>query len=268
MIDDAYVYAILVDGVVRYIGKGSGAPLKRAREHARTARRLLRRRAAGQRTWERLFYNRLAKSLENGEEVREVCICDGLSHEEAFAREIVEITAAPKGQLWNSESGGLGGNRASDETRELLSIAGKRRAAQPGERQRLRQLALDRASDPACIATLSVQAKARWSDPELAERMKAGLDKGRKAPRSPERNKKRWAKPEAGQKHAAAMLRKWADPVFKAKQERLIKERTYSAQGKLSQAKMLAARWADPLAREKQSAASKAAWAERKAARA
>lgn len=85
---DAYVYAIIIDGITRYIGKGSGIPLKRASEHIRTAKRLLKRRAAGEKVWERHLYNRLAKAVESGAKIDLNIIAKALTHDAAFDREM------------------------------------------------------------------------------------------------------------------------------------------------------------------------------------
>src|SRR6516162_4318183 len=95
---EAYVYAIIVDGIVRYIGKGSG---NRKLAHMRLVRSIARRRAAGEHVRTSHFYNRLTKAWLEGAEIEEVVIVDGLTHGAAYAREIAEIAAAAQGQLWN-----------------------------------------------------------------------------------------------------------------------------------------------------------------------
>jgi hypothetical protein len=99
----AYVYAILVDGIVRYIGKGSG---DRMRYHLKIVRSIVRRRAAGEAVSTTKFYNRLAKSWRAGADIQMHVIADGLTDQEAFDREVVEIASA--NGLWNEAPGGHG----------------------------------------------------------------------------------------------------------------------------------------------------------------
>ena len=65
-----YVYAIYIDGVVRYIGKGSG---DRLRYHVIEANRINRRRARGANTdaTSTKFYRLLAKAIRRGAVVTE-----------------------------------------------------------------------------------------------------------------------------------------------------------------------------------------------------
>jgi hypothetical protein len=102
-----YVYAIVVDGIIRYIGKGSarGGKLSRFHDHMRAMRRLIRHRAEGlpvppQRGISTIA-SQLAHAWLDGAEISELIVADGLTDEEALAREAAEIEAAPKGQLWN-----------------------------------------------------------------------------------------------------------------------------------------------------------------------
>jgi hypothetical protein len=231
--DGAYVYALVVDGVERYIGKGSGVPLKRAKEHLLRARRLLRRRAAGEAAQGTRLQNKLAKALSDGSAIREVVIADALSHEEAFRREISEIAARPEGQLWNLDSGGLGAGRVGTETRLKQSAIGKARALDPEERaelkrrsslahtpafrERSRQRLIEKSRDPEYVDQLRAQQRQKWSDPEIAARMAAGLEKGRRTP-SPDRAAGKWAYPGAREHHSEAMKRRWADPEFRSRQ--------------------------------------------------
>jgi hypothetical protein len=186
----AYVYAITVDGVPRYIGKGSGIPMKRAQEHIRTAKRIIKRRQTGEVFWASRLYNKLARAISSGSEVRAVCIISNLTDEQAFDRERVEIEIAAPGQLWNLDGGGLGGKKISEAHRAKMSEAAKRRWARPGELDRLRAFA-NRAENiarlkatngelarrPEVRAKNSHAAKMRWRDPEKAARMKVGLGK-------------------------------------------------------------------------------------------
>lgn len=101
----AYVYAILVDGVVRYIGKGTG---QRMITHVRFAKQLNKRRSAGHVIKVSKFYNKLAKALLVQSKIEYNVIAKGISHSEAFDIEAIEIAKAAPEQLWNVLPGGFG----------------------------------------------------------------------------------------------------------------------------------------------------------------
>jgi hypothetical protein len=96
----AYVYAVLVDGIVRYIGKGSG---RRLRSHMKIVRSMARRRAAGETIVAGSpFYEDLCKAYLWGSGIEAVILKDCLLHEQAFRHEIAERGKYPASQLWNS----------------------------------------------------------------------------------------------------------------------------------------------------------------------
>jgi hypothetical protein len=96
----AYVYAILVDGIVRYVGKGSG---RRLRTHEKIVRGILRRRASGEfAPAPSNFYERLISAYQDGSEILPLILVDGLTHPEAFRLEIVARDLYPQTQLWNA----------------------------------------------------------------------------------------------------------------------------------------------------------------------
>jgi hypothetical protein len=99
----AYVYAIVVDGVIRYIGKGHG---NRTQFHFKMMRRIARRRAVGETVTTTHFYNRLTKAWLNGASIEVIKIAEGLTDAQAFEREIAEIAERPG--LWNKAPGGQG----------------------------------------------------------------------------------------------------------------------------------------------------------------
>jgi hypothetical protein len=101
----AYAYAISVDGVVRYIGKGKN---DRVKQHLRKARNILRRREAGEKVRASIFYNRLAKGLRGGARIKEEIIEKGMTEAAALKREVEIIASFPAGQLWNRNAGGSG----------------------------------------------------------------------------------------------------------------------------------------------------------------
>src|SRR5437660_9757486 len=77
-----YVYAIQVDGVVRYIGKGSNG---REHFHAIEARRINSRWARGANTngTTTNFYRKLAEAMRHGATITEEIMIDGLTDQDA-----------------------------------------------------------------------------------------------------------------------------------------------------------------------------------------
>lgn len=99
-----YVYAILVDKQVRYIGKGTS---DRSKFHEKRVRKILQERESGP-VKASFFYNRLAKAVRLGLSVQDEILIDGLEETDAFAAEIELIASYPEGQLWNTREGGNG----------------------------------------------------------------------------------------------------------------------------------------------------------------
>jgi hypothetical protein len=82
-----YVYAVYVDGVARYIGKGSNGHMN---FHVIEARRINSRRARGANT-DRTgtkFYRKLAEAMRHGAIITEKIIFDGLTNQGAYRIEI------------------------------------------------------------------------------------------------------------------------------------------------------------------------------------
>ena len=99
-----YVYAVRVDGVVRYIGKGSTG---REHFHAIEARRINSRRARGANTdgTTTNFYRKLAEAVRHGASITEEIMIDGLTDQEAYRIEkqkIEELHKQNRGLLWNT----------------------------------------------------------------------------------------------------------------------------------------------------------------------
>jgi hypothetical protein len=180
----AYVYAIVVDGVVRYIGKGSG---NRTRAHMRLVRSIARRRAVGETVKTSHFYNRLTKEWLAGAEIQEVILADGLTHEDAYLREIAEI-ARLQDQLWNLWAGGEGSSKGY--------------AKPPQQRQKIAKSNQQTWTDSKLLAEHSERCKLVWLRPEYREKCT-----GRK-----------WT-PEMRAALSAKRKAQWADPEFKAKME-------------------------------------------------
>jgi hypothetical protein len=181
----AYVYAIVVDDVIRYIGKGSGT---RARQHMRIVRSIARRRAAGETVRASYFYNRLTKAWRAGADIVEIVIADDLTHEQAYAREIAEIAAYPKEQLWNYWGGGEGSSKGYLKP--------------PEQRQKITDSNRKSWTDPSLVAQQSERMKVIWLRPEYREQLI-----GRK-----------WT-PEMRKALSDKRKAQWADPAFRVKMD-------------------------------------------------
>jgi hypothetical protein len=99
-----YVYTIHVNGILRYIGKGSN---QRMHYHVIEAERINRRRARGAKTDRTctMFYRNLAEALRNAERVVTQVLYSDLDNDEAYAVEkslIEDLHLRKRGQLWNS----------------------------------------------------------------------------------------------------------------------------------------------------------------------
>jgi hypothetical protein len=128
---DAYVYAIVVDGVTRYIGKGSGDRLV---YHMTIARRVLRTGSEGNpRGTTRLLYRELAAALARGAQVQLRKIREGLTSHEALSVERDVIASAKTDRLWNMRAGGAGGS-PSLAVRQQIAESVRKSWASPDRR--------------------------------------------------------------------------------------------------------------------------------------
>lgn len=105
MINNAYVYAIEVAGIIRYVGKGTG---KRAWAHVRHANNLIKK----QKISANNFYQQLTKAILSEASIDVQILKSNLSEEDAYYFEAVEISKTGLGQLWNTFSGGVGSTSA------------------------------------------------------------------------------------------------------------------------------------------------------------
>lgn len=206
----AYVYAIIVDGVVRYVGKGRGS---RSLSHVRTVERLAKRKTDRAPSGvQRRLYGRLLDAFECGAKLDTAIIADGMSDDAAYQREITEIASAPAGQLWNILEGGIGITSAGAKSRwddpeyrerraaavkemwnnnprlrEERGAAARKALAAPDVRKRIsegtkegltdevlhrrRQSQLIAAKRPEVILQKSVSTKKNWTNPEYRARV-------------------------------------------------------------------------------------------------
>lgn len=153
-----YLYHIIVDGVVRYVGKGSGY---RAQQHLTIARRLMRTRADGGKAKASYFHNKLAKAMKSGSLIQHQIVADQLSEDDAYGREMEAIASAPVGQLWNQKSGGSDGVVYGPEVRRKLSVAATRRYQDPNQREQAKRIAKEIASSEEVKAKRSAAARRR-----------------------------------------------------------------------------------------------------------
>lgn len=142
-----YVYEVIVDGDVRYVGKGRG---RRAARHVGIAAAVTRNdkhRYARSR-----FYKALGAAIEAGQSVEIQYAGTGLSSEQAFRQEMDRIATYGLENLWNSTPGGEG-----------ISS------------QVAQSIALERWSDPQKRKQQSIRLKDAYADPSIRERHKTAL---------------------------------------------------------------------------------------------
>jgi hypothetical protein len=288
----SYVYQLIVDDVVRYIGKGTG---RRVHNHFSIAATLNRRRAAGEKVKSTILYNRLAKALRTGRSVDHKIVADGPTSDQAYSLEIESISSIPSGQLWNVRPGGVGMDSetlrimwkdpeyrarrtkmsrdmwASDEHRKIMKMFW----SDPEQIKRQRETMLVRWADPIYRkkylkdrdtpeyrSRISKRSKENWQDDSIRSKMLAAL----KAKDTPERRAK-------ASKHQSKiweltdfrdkLLTAWSDQERRARQSEMAKslwssnpdrrKARFSEDGsREKQSAMVRAKWADPAYREKQ----------------
>jgi hypothetical protein len=169
----AYVYAIVVDGKRRYIGKGSG---KRHLTHMQMVRSIARRRAAGEVIETSRLYKELTKAWLAGRIIETVILFDGLSDEAALDLEEGLITEG-KG-LWNTfpfslpGPGGLAHRAATSSAsfRALQSVSGRRKWADAEYRQRTQEAMRKAAAAPEEKVRKSAATARTWTGPAREKR--------------------------------------------------------------------------------------------------
>ena len=160
----AYVYAIVVDGITRYIGKGSG---RRFQAHIKIVRSMARRRAADEMVVaESRFYEKLCKAFLSGCGIEAVILISDISHEQAFREEIAERKKYPASQLWNA---------GSCWDKPEYRAKQKARWADPDLRELHRRQTAQAARRPDFVAAHSRRLKSAWDDPEGRAKLLNGI---------------------------------------------------------------------------------------------
>jgi len=160
----AYVYAVLVDGVIRYVGKGSG---RRLHAHMKIVRSMARRRAAGEMVVaESPFYEKLCKAYLSGSDIEAAIVNGGLTHEQAFRDEIAERKKYPASQLWNA---------GSYWDKPEYRAKQKARWADPELRELHRKHTAEATQKPHVAELHSKRLKSAWNDTERRAALLAGI---------------------------------------------------------------------------------------------
>lgn len=171
-----YVYEVLVDGVVRYVGKGTKS---RRHHHRKIARQAARRIFDGLHLKGlRSFHKRLALALLAGSEITSRIVIDGLTSGAAYLMEIDMIAEQHKaGNLWNVTGGGDGFSveMLADPTGYWASLEA---AWKDPERRRLaKENAIARWQDATARENHSAILTEAYQNPEVKERHRAAIAK-------------------------------------------------------------------------------------------
>jgi hypothetical protein len=234
MADDCYVYVGEVDGVVRYIGRGRRGRMDR---HLREMRR--------PELSKRVLYRNLAAAVDGGAEVKFYKIAEGLTGDEAVAREVAEIASRPREQLWNMYPGWRRPKNTDAVRRQRNSAAQKRKWEDPEHQAKMRAAL----RSPERRAKISAAVKADMSRPERRDQLRQAR---RQDWADPNYRKIKRNTPEKASAQFAAL---WADPEYRAKMAAVRATPEYSA--KQSAAKKAA--WSDPEYRDKRAKSHSAA---------
>jgi hypothetical protein len=172
---DAFVYAIKVDGIVRYIGKGTN---RRIKEHIWVVQKILR----GQEPdYAKLVHYKLAEAKRSGATITSEIVAKEMTSAEAYEHEkrlVAEDRANAPGQLWNVASGGAG--FPSDLAPELLAeITAKvsKKAKLRWSNPEWRTARLAQINDPSALAAQSEAMKQRWTEAGYRARQSVALAK-------------------------------------------------------------------------------------------
>lgn len=234
----AYVYEIRVDGVTRYIGKGTG---RRVDEHVKIAERLAKNMVVNEKTSRSVLYTNLAEALLSGAVIDTHVVIGGLTDVEAFRYEIDRIATQDFGQLWNQTQGGDGQTTEylkkiwSDQARLAKHSVRAKKSWEKNPERRQARFPNEEAKKKQREMLL-----AKWADPEYRAMQCA-------AHRKPRPN--RVGKPLKGNSEHAKI--RWADPEFKSRAVAAMKIATASSKHREEISRRMKAVWATPEFREK-----------------
>lgn len=219
----AYVYALTVDGVDRYIGKGRKYRvvdhLSRIKAYATGSPHYGGRHIPA--------YIPLGAALSQGAVIDYRIILNSLSDDEAWLAERLLIQTYPDGQLWNAVAGGkgdTGGRRLRAIWNDPISRASLQKRIKEGHlddryRDQAKLTAIRQWKDPVHRAKWEASHRALWDNPILAAERRMLL-KSAWAENESGKEKVRVAvtaawTPERRAKQAASRTAAWADPEFK-----------------------------------------------------
>lgn len=291
-----YLYEILVDAVVRYVGMGRG---DRIYVHNRIARRIIRKSDLGLPVTAQLVHLNLADSIRRGAAITSRIVYSTLSAHAARELEVSHIASFEKDQLWNRHPGGGGASpermaelwadpawrarqiaalqsswdntthraymaeiRSAPEFKEKIRSAVTARFADPEERARQSQRTAGfYAANPGAGREHGNHIKTLWADPLNHERFSRAVtahwDDPQHRARQSEAAKQQWSDPDGRAKLMAAAKEKWT-PELRAWRSQKTKEQFRSPEARERAREAIRARWADPEQRAKMSAAIRA----------
>lgn len=172
MVDEkyvCYVYGIYVDGIVRYIGKGTG---QRYKIHLQYAKAYLKKKQKGEILRLSKFYVNLINAIEQNSILDCKVMISNLSSEEAFAKEKELIENNIK-FIWNVLPGGEGFDISKVIDKENfyrnLKIGIKKSWENPGRHNRHSEICKDRWRDEAARKSHQIILLKSWSKEGLKE---------------------------------------------------------------------------------------------------